>query len=203
MRANVWSRNGMHQSAIVLVRCVPGSSLLPPPYWKARRPWGRGWVILLTPRLPSLLINRAKRPCPLESGHFFSPDSCGQCQEPIMTVPKLNHTWERFFGQRMDGWKADLCKNKNGVSKIRNKIKNIKGKKKKMEHRNKNWRWNGKPTTLKKGKINRQQQQQKIQNTNTQNAEYIRCAIMLQPIFKAYFFKGSANFQRLYESPVL
>ena len=23
--------------------CVPGSSLLPPPYWKARRPWGRGW----------------------------------------------------------------------------------------------------------------------------------------------------------------
>ena len=32
----------MHQSAIVLVRCVPGSSLLPPPYWKARRPWGRG-----------------------------------------------------------------------------------------------------------------------------------------------------------------
>ena len=27
-----------------LVRCVPGSSLLPPPYWKARRPWGRGWL---------------------------------------------------------------------------------------------------------------------------------------------------------------
>ena len=24
--------------------CVPGSSLLPPPYWKARRHWGRGWV---------------------------------------------------------------------------------------------------------------------------------------------------------------
>ena len=24
--------------------CVPGSSLLPPPYWKARRPWGRGWL---------------------------------------------------------------------------------------------------------------------------------------------------------------
>ena len=22
--------------------CVPGSSLLPPPYWKTRRPWGRG-----------------------------------------------------------------------------------------------------------------------------------------------------------------
>ena len=42
MRAHVWTRNGMHQSAIVLVRCVPGSSLLPPPYWKARRPWGRG-----------------------------------------------------------------------------------------------------------------------------------------------------------------
>ena len=33
----------MHQSTIVLVRSVPGSSLLPPPYWKARRPWGRGW----------------------------------------------------------------------------------------------------------------------------------------------------------------
>ena len=24
--------------------CVPGSSLLPPPYWKARRPRERGWV---------------------------------------------------------------------------------------------------------------------------------------------------------------
>ena len=24
--------------------CVPGSFLLPPPYWKARRPWGRGWT---------------------------------------------------------------------------------------------------------------------------------------------------------------
>ena len=34
MRAHVWT----HQSAIVLVRCVPGSSLLPPPYWKARDP---------------------------------------------------------------------------------------------------------------------------------------------------------------------
>ena len=42
MRAHVSTRNKMHQSAIVLVRCVPGSSLLPPPYWKARRPWGRG-----------------------------------------------------------------------------------------------------------------------------------------------------------------
>ena len=25
--------------------CVPGSSLLPLPYWKARRPWGWGWWI--------------------------------------------------------------------------------------------------------------------------------------------------------------
>ena len=25
--------------------CVPGSSLLPPPYWKARRLWGRGWLL--------------------------------------------------------------------------------------------------------------------------------------------------------------
>ena len=45
MRAHVWTRNRMHQSAIVLVRCVPGRSLLPPPYWKARRPWGRGWRV--------------------------------------------------------------------------------------------------------------------------------------------------------------
>ena len=45
MRAHVLTRYRMHQSAIVLVRCVPGSSLLPPPYWKARRPWGRGWVL--------------------------------------------------------------------------------------------------------------------------------------------------------------
>ena len=35
----------MHQSAIVLVRCVPGSSLLLPPYWKARRPWERGCIL--------------------------------------------------------------------------------------------------------------------------------------------------------------
>ena len=35
----------MHQSVIVLVRCVPGSSLLPPPYWKARRSWGRGCIL--------------------------------------------------------------------------------------------------------------------------------------------------------------
>ena len=27
--------------------CVPGSSLLPPPYWKTRRPWGRGCVFYL------------------------------------------------------------------------------------------------------------------------------------------------------------
>ena len=45
MRAHVWTRSGMHQSATVLVRCVPGSSLLPPPYWEARRPWGRGWLV--------------------------------------------------------------------------------------------------------------------------------------------------------------
>ena len=36
------------------------SSLLPPPYWKARRPWGRGWLVcLLIPRdiafIPSIL----------------------------------------------------------------------------------------------------------------------------------------------------
>ena len=43
MRAHAWTHHEMHQSAIVLVRSVPGSSLLPPPYWKARRPWGQGW----------------------------------------------------------------------------------------------------------------------------------------------------------------
>ena len=31
----------------------------------------------------------------------------------------------------------------------------------------------------------------------------ITCAILLQPIFNAYIFKGSTNFQRLLESPVL
>ena len=45
MRVHVWTRNRMHQSAIVLVRCVPGSSTDDPPFWKSsrRRPWGRGW----------------------------------------------------------------------------------------------------------------------------------------------------------------
>ena len=149
-----------------------------------------------------------------------------------MTVPKLNHTWERFFGQRIHcfrqssrvtsyqaevklswlhicpihdvrtvlyGWKADLCKNKNGVSKIRNKIKSIKGKKKKMEHRNKNWRWNGKPTTLKKGKTNRQQQQQKIQNTHTQNAEYNAYHVCnyASTNFQSLFFQRINQFSKI------
>ena len=34
--------NQLYQSAIVLVRCVTRSSLLPPPYWKTRRTWGQG-----------------------------------------------------------------------------------------------------------------------------------------------------------------
>ena len=45
MRAHVWMCHRMHQSTIVLVRCVPGSSTDDPPFWKSsrRRPWGRGW----------------------------------------------------------------------------------------------------------------------------------------------------------------
>ena len=42
----------MHQSAIVLVRCVPGSSLLPPPYWKARRPWELGCKVMTSRHVP-------------------------------------------------------------------------------------------------------------------------------------------------------
>ena len=41
-RAHVYTHQEMHQSAIVLVRCVPRSSLLLPPYWKTRRTWGQG-----------------------------------------------------------------------------------------------------------------------------------------------------------------
>ena len=48
MRAHVWTRSGMYQSAIVLVCCVPGSSFPPPPYWKARRTWGRGCQLTTT-----------------------------------------------------------------------------------------------------------------------------------------------------------
>ena len=55
MRAQVWTHHGMHQSAIVLVRCVPGSSLLPPPYWKAIRPWGWGCISTSTHVLFCLL----------------------------------------------------------------------------------------------------------------------------------------------------
>ena len=45
MRAHVWTCYRMHQSAIVLVRCVPGSSPDDPPFWKSlrRRPSGWGW----------------------------------------------------------------------------------------------------------------------------------------------------------------
>ena len=42
----------MHQSAIVLVRCVPGSSLLPPPYGKARRPWELGCKVMTSRHVP-------------------------------------------------------------------------------------------------------------------------------------------------------
>ena len=42
IRAHVYMHQEMHQSATVLVRCVPRSSLLPPPYLKTRRTWGRG-----------------------------------------------------------------------------------------------------------------------------------------------------------------
>ena len=38
--------------------CVPGSSLLPPPYWKARRPWGRGCPV---PAFGWAPVNRDKR----------------------------------------------------------------------------------------------------------------------------------------------
>ena len=27
-----------------MICCVPGSSPEPPPFWKVRRPWGRGWT---------------------------------------------------------------------------------------------------------------------------------------------------------------
>ena len=42
IRAHVYMHQETHQSATVLVRCVPRSSLLPPPYWKTRRTWGQG-----------------------------------------------------------------------------------------------------------------------------------------------------------------
>ena len=41
-RAHVYMHQETHQSATVLVRCVPRSSLLPPPYWKTRGTWGQG-----------------------------------------------------------------------------------------------------------------------------------------------------------------
>ena len=42
IRVHVYVHQEMYQSAKVLVRCVSRSSLLPPPYWKTRRTWGRG-----------------------------------------------------------------------------------------------------------------------------------------------------------------
>lgn len=42
IRTHVYMHQETHQSATVLVRCVPRSSLLPPPYWKTRRTWGQG-----------------------------------------------------------------------------------------------------------------------------------------------------------------
>ena len=66
---------------------------------------------------------------------------------------------------RTDGRLICVKKKKNGV------IKSIKGKKKEDGASEKKLRMKRKPTTLKKGKINRQQQQQKIQK-HTQNVEY-------------------------------
>ena len=33
------------------------TSLLPPPYWKARRPWGRGWLVCLLKYHVTLLLS--------------------------------------------------------------------------------------------------------------------------------------------------
>ena len=54
----------MHQSAIVLVRLVPGSSLLSPPYWKARSPWGRGWMTRLTSTWRKNVMSMRELYCP-------------------------------------------------------------------------------------------------------------------------------------------
>ena len=54
MRAHVWTRNRMHQSAIVLVRCVTGS-------FSYRRFWGRGCAVLGRQA-------RSQSPCARNSG---------------------------------------------------------------------------------------------------------------------------------------
>ena len=105
------------------------------------------------------------------------------------------------------GWKADLCKKRMKFQKYKyNKITTIKDKKKKMEHRRKNLTMKRKTNYTEKRKNKQTTTTTKNTKTRThrmQNIMRITCAIVLQPIFNAYIFKGSTNFQRLLESPVL
>ena len=105
---------------------------------------------------------------------------------------------------RVDGRLISVKKKKKrkewGFKHISNKIKSIKGQKKKMEHRKKKMRMKQKTNYTEKRKNKQTTTTKKNTKTRThrmQNIMRITCAIVLQPIFKAYIFKGSTNFQSL------
>ena len=111
---------------------------------------------------------------------------------------------------RMDGRLISVKKKKKGIGFQKykyNKITSIKGKKKEDGASEKKLRMKRKTNYTEKRK-NKQTITTTTENTKTrthrmQNIMRITCAIVLQPIFNAYIFKGSTNFQRLLESPVL
>ena len=96
MRAQVWTHHGMHQSAIVLVRCVPGSSLLPPPYWKAIGPWGRGCISTSAHVLFCLLYKHTNDD--VFDGFPKIFQNCSECQTNVFEhFPKITEDCRRFL----------------------------------------------------------------------------------------------------------
>ena len=103
---------------------------------------------------------------------------------------------------RMDG--SLICVKKKrgggGFKNISDEITSIKGQKKKMEHREKKLRMKRKNNYTENRKNKQTTTTTKNTKTRThrmQNIMRITSAIVLQPIFNAYIFKGSTNFQSL------
>ena len=101
---------------------------------------------------------------------------------------------------RMDG-RLICVKKRGGFKNISDKITSIKGQKKKMEHREKKLGMKRKTNYTENRKNKQTTTTTKNTKTRThrmQNIMRITSAIVLQPIFNAYIFKGSTNFQSLY-----
>ena len=118
MRVHVWTRNRMHQSATVLVRCVPGSSTDDPPFWKSsrRRPWGRGWGIRYFFPVYKSGISRYMRgqyswlrPGPHVSGYFWIRNFSFRLRLPSTRIRWIRQRI-RIFLNRSPVWRVDGVK---------------------------------------------------------------------------------------------